>query len=162
RGCDAGAVHVLERLLDRPSEGRRLQQRAHLVDELRWRDMMMGVDAMRLRGGCGAGAALRRCDRPPAGICGGQTAAAPTAGRGPPATACPRCAGTRRSGGRVGVATQQAQPQNVYLRAGCLIRASPVFRYAVQSRSMPPSRTRTMADTIACSSAPLVMPTLRE
>ena len=56
---DAGAVHVLNRFLDRPGEGWRLQQRTHLVDEF-WRcDVMMGVDAMRLRGCCSAGATLR-------------------------------------------------------------------------------------------------------
>src|SRR5262249_42727655 len=56
---DAGAVHVLERLLDGPGERRGLQQRAHLLDEFRRRNVMVGVDAMGLRRGRAAGAALR-------------------------------------------------------------------------------------------------------
>ena len=53
RGRDAGLVHVGERLLRRPVDGRRLQQRAHLVDVFRRRDVMMDVDAVRLGGARG-------------------------------------------------------------------------------------------------------------
>src|SRR5436189_1609165 len=48
-----------------------------------------------------------------------------------PPPACTRRASTRRCGGRVGGATQQMQPRNVYLRACCFIRASPVLCLAL-------------------------------
>ena len=50
-GGDGGAVHVLERALRRPVERRRLQARAHLLDEERGDDVVMDIDAVWLRHG---------------------------------------------------------------------------------------------------------------
>ncbi len=66
RGRDAGLVHVGERLLRRPGDRRRLQQRAHLVDVLGRSDVMMHVDAVRPGGAGGRrrrSARLRRGNR---------------------------------------------------------------------------------------------------
>ena len=46
RGRHPSLVHILDRSFDRPGKRRRLQERAHLVDELRRGDVMVSIDAV--------------------------------------------------------------------------------------------------------------------
>ena len=110
RGGDAGLVHVGERLLRRPGDGRRLQQRAHLLDVFRRRDVMMDVDAMRLGGARGRRAASRAHGRDAAGGCGGQDAATGRYGAGAHARRGERTALRRRNQRRAADAAAKRQP----------------------------------------------------